>query len=162
MTSLTPAAAELSTSAEPLFAQRKPRLDRVDRFEEKRTLWTAKLPEGATAEDLMREDFWQPVAARMNRHDIVFAVAYDESWEAECRVEASFPAGAKVSISKKLRRDGRDLLQRTVLGDGAYSTEYRNGSWAVLRTKDQRPVIEGEASENAAIMRWLREQPRKV
>ena len=110
----------------------------------------------------MREEFWQPVAARMNRHDIIFALSYDETWECECRVEAAFPAGAKVSIVKKMRRDGRALLQRTVLGDGAFETRYQDGAWAVLRTRDQKAVIEGEASENAAIMRWLREQPRKV
>lgn len=140
---------------------RRPTLGRVDRLEERRTLWSTKAPQGATPEDLLYDEFWRLVVQRINRHDIVLVIADDESWECECRVESVSPSGAHVSISKLLKRDGSSTQRRTVLGDGLFTTRYQNGAWAVCRTKDNVAVISGEGSESAAILRWLRENPRK-
>jgi len=140
----------------------RPALERpaLSLFEQNRQVWTCKVPAGVTAEDLLYPDLWKNVATKVSRHDIIFAIADDESWECECRVEAAKPDGVEVSISKKLRR--KPFSQRqTVLGDGHFVTAYQNGSWCVLRVKDQFPVIRGHATESAAVTHWLREQPRK-
>jgi len=138
-----------------------PVLGEIDRIEHRRTIHTCKLPPNATAEDLLRTDFWRLVSKHLNRHDIVYAISSDEDWECECRVEASFPEGAEVSVVRKMKR--RAVVQRqTSLGDGKYTTRYQNGTWCVVRVSDQRVMREGFGSENAAILHWLREQPRQV
>lgn len=130
-------------------------------FEEKRRMYTCRAPAGVDAEGLLYEEFWRHVSARLNRDDILYVLADDGSWEAECRVETSKPDGAEISIVKKMRR--RAIAQRqTILGDGEFLTEYANGYWNVLRTKDRHPVIKGYTSEGSAITAWLREQPRKA
>lgn len=132
---------------------------KINRFEEMRTIWSLKSPT-SDAEDLLREDFWRVVAPRLKRHDVVHVISDDESWECELRIEASNPDGCEVSIVKKLKRRGIGR-RMTLLGDGAFRTEYQGGWWCVIRIKDQRVVISGEATENAAILRWLADQPRR-
>lgn len=139
---------------------KRPVLDRVDLFEHSRQVWTCKAPPGATTEDLLYEEFWQRAARRLNRHDIVFVIADDESWEAELRVEKSGPLGVEVSVVKKMKRTSF-TSNRTILGDGEYVTTYQDGAWCVLRTKDKHPIIQGHATESAAIGHWLREVPRR-
>lgn len=131
----------------------------INRFEEVRTVWGLKSPT-SDAEDLLREDFWRLVAPRLKRNDVVHVISNDESWEVELRIESSSPEGCEVSIVKKIKR--RAVGQRmTILGDGKFRTEYRGGSWSVIRIADQRVMLSGEMTENGAILKWLSEQPRR-
>ena len=120
-----------------------------------------KLPPGATAEDLVRESFWHLASPKLSRHDIIFALGSDESFEAECRVERSSGNGAEVSVVRLIKRKSF-ASNATVLGDGAFVSRYLNGSWAIVRVADQIPVIRGHATEGAAVMQWHNEQPRKI
>lgn len=146
---------------QPKTLPREPRLARLDLIQHIRQVWACKAPPGIKAEDLTRADFWRLVSKKMNRHDHVYVLGDLEDWEAECRVEASHPDGADVSVVKIIKR--KAIVQnQTVLGDGEYVTRYQNGSWCVLRVKDQHTVLQGHATEGAAITTWLREQPRRV
>jgi hypothetical protein len=143
---------------------KRPRVDanELKLGEHCRRTWFIRAPEGATKEDPLYELFWEPVARRFTRHDIVALLANDESWEMELCVEAVKSNGAKMSVRKVY---GRDPIAHnmTSLGDGEYHTEFRaNERWCVIRRKDQFPVVKGHPIEELAIAEWRRTQPRPV
>lgn len=137
-----------------------PSLRTIDKFEQRRGMWAVKMPPGASAEDLMREEFWRPVAKHLHRHDHVFAINDDESAEFELRIEGVSPDGCEVTVVRTMKRKAV-VRRQTALGDGAYHTEYRDGSWHVIRNRDGFSVVSGEATESSATLRWLAGQPQK-
>src|SRR5260370_30028517 len=86
-----------------------------------RKVFCCRMPPGTTAEDMRRPDFWKLTADRLSRHDVIFVLGEDESWEAELRVERSTGAGAEVSVVRLFNRKSFSDMA-TVLGDGAFIT----------------------------------------
>lgn len=138
----------------------RPRLGAINRFEEVRVLWACKVPTD-DVEELLRPDFWRIVAPRLSRNDIILALAESEGWEIEARVERVLPDGVEISVQKKMKRTSQGG-NSTILGNGAFRTEFRQGSWHVFRVKDDYPVIRGHSTETAAIHAWAITQPRRA
>lgn len=117
---------------------------------------------GDTAETLGYSEWWAAVAPSLSRHDVVFVLADDESWEAECRVEAPFQSGADVTVSKLIKRTGiTNALE--ILGDGAFVLEHVGGSgWCVRRVADGHLVVKGHGTQDVARREWQRTQPKAV
>lgn len=118
-------------------------------------------PPGMTKDDLRYPDVWAQLAGRVSRHDIVFVLAADESWELECRVESVKADGIEVSISKNITRIGVDEAETQL--DGNHYVQHRPGKgWCVVRRSDGHVLIEGHATKEGASAQHYREQPKKV
>lgn len=130
-------------------------------LEQHRRVLGITAPEGATPEDLRRPEFYRLIAQKVYRDDIIRILAFDGSWEAEIIIDTAFESRAEVTIWKVGSRQPVKS-NSTVLGDGAARTEYRGGTWSVIRISDGVELISGHATEGAAIGDWMRSQPRRV
>lgn len=126
-------------------------------FRRKR-LWVGA-PEGTMREDVLHPEFWREVKRWLTRHDVVTVMAFDESWELECRVEKVLQDGADVSISKSYARTPIQQSQNW-LGTEHY-TEWRGAmAWCVVRANDGFPILTGHTLEGGAIAEFYRTRPK--
>lgn len=140
---------------------KRPRLQKASckLSEQGRRFWFIKAPPGTTQEDPRYPDFWADAAKVFCRHDIIFLIPDDESWEMEMRVEAVRADGVEISVSKVYARKG--IVQAMTMVGPDHHSEYRPGmGWCVVRVSDKFPVVKGHALEQTAIAQWQREQPR--
>lgn len=135
------------------------RWNKVAPLDQVRRVWCVKMPPTATQDDLIREGFWREAAQHFGRHDIVYALPDDESWEAELRVEASrVGQGCEMTVVKKFSRKG--VAQAMTMLTDEFHTQWVPGDgWCVIRVADGNAVIRGHSSEDAAKLEWLRTQP---
>lgn len=119
-----------------------------------------KAPANATIEDARYPEFWGGISKWLTRHDIIFLLAADESWEAEIRIEGVRMTGADVSVSKVYSRTPIKHAM-TMLGDD-FCTEYRvDLGWCVVRVSDRMPIVSKHSTEASAMLEWQRIQPRR-
>lgn len=126
-----------------------------------RRRWFVTAPPGATREDALRPEFWATICKHLGRHDIVFLLAADESWELECRVERVTLTGAEITISKNVARTPIKITE-TWIGDDHYTQHRPNDGWCVIRAKDGFPILKGFTLEVSAINAFHKSQPRKA
>ncbi|API58746.1 hypothetical protein BSL82_04970 [Tardibacter chloracetimidivorans] len=130
-------------------------------MEHMRRHFMLKAPPGMTQEDARYLEAWKHVGKQFQRHDIVYLLADDESWELEICIEAVRLNGCEVSVRKVFSRKPVNTVA-TILSDD-FRAEWRAGmGFCVVRIHDDVPVVKGHHSEAAAILEWQRTQPKKA
>ena len=130
-------------------------------MEHMRRHFMLKAPAGMTQEDARYLEAWKHVAKQFQRHDIVYLLADDESWELEICIEAVRVNGCEISIRKVFSRKPVKSVA-TILTDD-YRAEWRAGlGFCVIRIHDDVAIVKGHHSEAAAILEWQRSQPKKA
>lgn len=122
-----------------------------------------RAPAGATQDDCRSPYFLARCAQRLVRHDIIFVLADDESWELELCVEKALPTEVHVSARKAYSRQSIAGASLAVDDAGEYRAEFRAGqAWCIVRTSDGHAIIEGRANAGSAIAEFRSREPRKA
>lgn len=121
-----------------------------------------RAPVGATPEDLKVPAYWAKVGQFLSRHDVVFVLADDETWEAEVRVEGSSQlGGCNVTVVRVIDRKGING-ETQELDDLHYVQHVGGAGFCVFRRADKVAIIQGHMSAEAARAQFMREQPKTV
>ena len=153
------------TVAEPLSLApaKRPKLDgaklKLEEYVRRHHFITA--PVGMTKDDLRYPECWAHLAGRVSRHDVIYVLAADESWELECRVESVKSNGVEMSISKNITRIPVEIAEIQL--DPAHYVQFRPGhGWCVVRREDGHVLKDGFSTKEAASAQFFRDQPKQA
>jgi len=124
-----------------------------------RNVFRVRVNAEVTNEDMIQPMFWANEAGQLSVGSTVEVVAHDHSWFAEYYILSKGIDWAKLALMRWVVLEAKTA---NVVPKG-YNVEYVNDElkWCATRLADQRRIISGQPSREAAIV-WLDNHVRKA
>jgi len=111
-----------------------------------------RLPKGIILDDFGNNPtIWSAIQGvphlALRVHDLVYAVAYDESWAVECSVKGAGPVAVSLTKPKKIDLEGHT---ENFWEDELYLVKWAGSGFGVWRKKDNKQLATGFATGNSA------------